>query len=505
MVAYTNLSCEDIHHLLDNEVSSLSQPWDGTILFPVYVVEDMKSFTESIFHSPPEEVDICSYLSAQKYPTERLYFSPSKYIPPQHEGAMSSKEGGFVRGWIDLKRDLEIASIEAGHTIISNGGKPGNRRLVCGCMSRPARRSYAMEVTQENPYREVSLINNRKNNRPDGIKGPRKSKTKASQDQTKLCQFYFVIEWDMHGFYVKLKKRSGCSTHSFHPRIFEKGVLPFPSRLLTKEQIENTTEVVKAAASKAVGRNFLRGKYGKFINSIKINYLYSKDDDGKSSKLDDISRMLDDFKNAGEIAFTSLSDVPLSDLTESLYDERLDHRDETVTISTLKEDGGEVVNYDSSMVTGLKELEELAKKERVERKMDKNDVLFIAIGWIVLPAFRYFKLCPEVIWCDVTSHSNNKGFHLLTFSCRTSVDKQVVFLWLWMPNQQRFSFRWVFQHAIPNLIPKWLRDRVTFIMKDGDAQQHNEIKQALRNVFVNAQDGNCGFHIGKTTLFMYVC
>ena len=503
MASYSNLSSDDIHRLLDDEVSSLSRPWDGTIMFPVYVVKEMTSFTPSIFHSPPEEVDICSYLDSAKYPTERLYFSPSKYIPPSDDSHMSSNEGGFFRGWIDLKRDLEIASIAAGHAIISNGGKKSNRRFVCGCMSRPARRSYAMKVTPDNPYREVSLVNNRQNNRPDGMNGPKKVKTKASQDQTQLCHFYFVIEWDSHGFYVKLNKRSGCCTHTFHPRIFEKGVLPFPTRLLTKDQIENTTEIVKAAASKAVGRNFLRGKFGKFINSIKINYLVRRDDIGKNSTLGDIERMLDDFKNAEEIAFTALSDVPLSDLTESLYDERLDHRNETVTISTLKEDGGEVMNYDSSTVPELKELEELAKKERIERKMTKDDVLFIAVGWIVLPAFRYFKLCPEVIWCDVTSHSNNKGFHLLTFSCRTSVDKQVVFLWLLIPNQQRFSFRWVFQHAIPNLIPKWLRDRVTFIMKDGDAQQQNEINHAMTNVFVNAKDGNCGFHIGKMTSFRF--
>ena len=101
-----------------------------------------------------------------------------------------------------------------------------------------------------------------------------------------------------------------------------------------------------------------------------------------------------------------------------------------MTISTNKEEGGHVTNYDSSTLPELKDLESLAKQERIERKLDKNDVLFIAVGWLVLPAFRYFKLCPEVIWCDVTSHLNNKGFHLLTFSCRTSVDEQVVFLWL---------------------------------------------------------------------------
>ena len=69
MVSYSNLSIDDIHRLIDDKVSSLSHPWDGTILFPVYVVKEMKSFTPSIFHSPPEEVDICSYLEGAKYPT----------------------------------------------------------------------------------------------------------------------------------------------------------------------------------------------------------------------------------------------------------------------------------------------------------------------------------------------------------------------------------------------------------------------------------------------------
>jgi len=74
---------------------------------------------------------------------------------------------------------------------------------------------------------------------------------------------------------------------------------------------------------------------------------------------------------------------------------------------------------------------------------------------------------------------------------------QAVFLWIWIPNQQRYSFRWVFQHAIPNLIPKWLRERVLLIMKDGDAQQRNENLCALFRVFPNAKEAGCGFHIGK--------
>ena len=134
-------------------------------------------------------------------------------------------------------------------------------------------------------------------------------------------------------------------------------------------------------------------------------------------------------------------------------------------------------------------------QERQERKLNNVNALFIAVAWIVKPAFCLFKLCPEVVWVDVTSHSNNKGFHLLTFSSRLSIGKQIVWLWVFIPNQQRFSFRWVFQEAIPTLVPKWLRDCVVFFMKDADPQQRNEILSSIKFVFVNATEGTCGFHV----------
>jgi hypothetical protein len=100
-----------------------------------------------------------------------------------------------------------------------------------------------------------------------------------------------------------------------------------------------------------------------------------------------------------------------------------------------------------------------------------------------------------VVWVDVTSHSNNKGFHLLTFSSCLFIGKQIGWMWIFIPNQQRFSFRWVLKEALPKLVPRWLRERVLFFMKDGDPQQRNEILSAMNSVFVNASEGTCGFHV----------
>jgi hypothetical protein len=32
-------------------------------------------------------------------------------------------------------------------------------------------------------------------------------------------------------------------------------------------------------------------------------------------------------------------------------------------------------------------------------------------------------------------------------------------------------------------------------MKDADPQQHNEIQSAMTNIFVNASEGTCGYHL----------
>jgi len=102
---------------------------------------------------------------------------------------------------------------------------------------------------------------------------------------------------------------------------------------------------------------------------------------------------------------------------------------------------------------------------------------------------------PETVFVDVTSHSNNKKYSLLTFSCKSAVNKHVVFLKAWIPNQKRFSFRWVFKYAIESLgLDKYFQYTELF-MKDGDPRQHNEIKRAMTEYLQNDADAACGWHI----------
>lgn len=490
---FSTLSTAEVQRLLDEQIESLSKPWKGTLPFPVHIATEKDHVSTSFFDKPPVVVDICAYLNGAGHPAIKLYFCPKKYPPPTSSAEMKGKSASSEHSsWCSLKRDLCVAAHESGNLISANGGGQ-YRKFVCAGSRQRQRKS--MCVTTKTPYRGTTLVNNDKGNRRnDGKKMPRKIKTK---DQTQKCPFTFTVSWDSFGFHVVLSRYSGNPCHSFHPKPIADIPTHIPVRFLTDQQKESTRSVMTSGSNKALGRNYLFTTTGKYLNNVKLAYLdrkeKAKDGSKGSETMDDIEKMLDNFENSQEISFTTLSDMPLADLHHEQPTESL----ESITVSTTKNGKGSLVNTPVQDIPTLAPIAEMAKTERVRRKMSAAQYLFISIAWIVLPVFRFFKLCPEVLWCDITSHSNNKGFHLLTFSCRTSVDRQVIFMYIWIPNEQRISFRWCFQHALPILIPKFLRDRVRFIMKDGDPQQRNEIIYALVSVFPNAIEGGCGWHIGK--------
>ena len=64
-----------------------------------------------------------------------------------------------------------------------------------------------------------------------------------------------------------------------------------------------------------------------------------------------------------------------------------------------------------------------------------------------------------------------------------------------MPNQKRFSFRWVFEHALESLGLGTFFKLTEMFMKDGDPQQHNEIMRAMKSYMTKAHDAGCGWHV----------
>ncbi|KAL3757417.1 LOW QUALITY PROTEIN: hypothetical protein ACHAWU_005148 [Discostella pseudostelligera] len=476
---------------IDDAVAQQSQPWRGSIPFKCHVIFGEKG--DPFINTPLQDIDICKYLNGGVFKAKRLYFCPKTYPPP---GQVPVNEAD---SWNKLKLDLGNASHSAGSPIVSNGGGRTQRSFKCQVVHR-ARESLATITDANTKHRGTSLINDALANSRGkmGLAQPRKRKIAFEGTS---CKFNFDVKWDEYGYYVNLFRDAGNPIHNNHPKPVDLSVIPYSSRLLADETKKELQNVVDASRSHCVARNYALKSQDKYLDVAKMAYLSRKAEAGGGEHLDDISMMLEQFKHSNEIAYTTMSDVPLEmfeplppgDENRSPHDQASLHS--TVTISTTKNEAGELIINRPSEDDVLSQVETVAKRTRVERKISASQYLFFSIAWIHLPVFRFFKLCPEVIWCDVTSHSNKMGYKLLTFSCRTSVNKQVVFMYIWIPNEQRISFRWVFSHAISQLVPAWLRSRVKFIMKDGDPQQRNEILIALQSVFMNAIEGGCGWHM----------
>ncbi len=101
--------------------------------------------------------------------------------------------------------------------------------------------------------------------------------------------------------------------------------------------------------------------------------------------------------------------------------------------------------------------------------------MVVDIAWGYKEAIRLFKLYPEVVCCDVTEDTNNERRPLMTFSIRESHGKQLVFLYVLLPDEKACSFWWVFQSVLPTLLHKENLKRINVIITDGNSQETTQI------------------------------
>ena len=141
----------------------------------------------------------------------------------------------------------------------------------------------------------------------------------------------------------RVEKKAGYAIHSSRPKLLDITYLPCSTRLLTSHQIEDALHVMNSTSNNGTARNYLRGRFGKFVNLIKVAYFGRKANGKLDSMKDDIDHMMENFVNSDEISFISLSDVSATDFFDT--DAQVNSGktpDDTVTISTFKLSPGDV-------------------------------------------------------------------------------------------------------------------------------------------------------------------
>ena len=154
----------------------------------------------------------------------------------------------------------------------------------------------------------------RRNNRENGKNLPKRIKTVNQRECS--CKFQFTLKWVINVCcYIELRQQSGCPFQHSHPRFIDHQTVPILTHLLTSDQIDGIVHVVNATSNNGATRNYLHGKFGKFINLMKAAYLCRREHSNLQSVKDDIYLMMENLVKSKEISFVSLADVPAKEFT----------------------------------------------------------------------------------------------------------------------------------------------------------------------------------------------
>ena len=446
----------------------------------------------------PVLLDICAYLGppnplvTTRIPlVTRLYLDPLTYHSPPNERDDVQKNNHFNL----LRNEILSRSLDAGSPVFANGGGKNKKLFQCILHSRLHKKKPTTDSSADSPsdspaYRQDSMINSKaRGSRVNGRSLTRRTRTTQAQSVDDICYFRFTVKWDNYGFYIPVTRCNGCPTHRNH---ISEGLnkRTIPLKLVPEHEKETLRDMCEAAIGGGPGRNYVFSRLGKYITKSQIAYLNSPDNpdlvDGlKNSDLDD---MLVFFEQSKDVSYHVLWDVPLPESGNSSTRSAL--------VSSLHHAG--VAGHheiDHSDDHEFQPARDMANTTRENPSVSPNARVMIACAFETSQATHNFKLFPEVIHADVTSDTNNTGNHMLTFSCNTSKGEQVIFLKVWLPNQKKSSFRWVFKFVLTSMIPPECFQRTRLVMVDGDQQQRDQLVAAMLEFMPDAIDGTCGWHL----------
>ena len=515
-----NLSSHDYLAELDNIANDLTKEWKGSIRVEV----DRNGL------GVMEEIDICQEIGKYKNEfTDILYFNREDFPPPSTNETINWKTDP---SWNKLKLYIIRQAHDCGSPVISNGMNGNDRKFVCFChrMYKPAPNK------KQGPFRQDHLVgSDKKGRRANGRKASRRCSTKRAIDKNNICKFKFQISLDSKGFL--LNQVSGTVYHTSHPKV-DPASVPIPTRLIPEDERKNLIALADSCVGAGVGRNFLHSKLGKYVTRAKIAYVQENHNvtfSGKSVPRNDVDELLKFFHDSTEISHQVLWDVPINSHIELLsqtptFNENISstqkQRSAASTSSSDSEDsstnnsyrtpqpntnnkshqklvstcfnrevGNDPFYIDHSNEPGMDVLIEEARCARSAKNVSENAKVFLCVAWSSVEEIRLFKCFPEVIYCDATADTNNTKNQLVTFTGRTTSGRQFIFLRIWIHNQRKSTFQWIFKVVLRTFIPNRFFQQVRVCLVDGDPQQHFNLIQALKTYLHNAVHSTCAYHL----------
>ncbi len=262
----------------------------------------------------------------------------------------------------------------------------------------------------------------------------------------KMLQIHILSKGRWIWIFVHLIRKAGQPIHNDHPKPNDPSIIPIPFQLLDKHEWEEIINVVQSTSGQAHDRNFMHGKFGKFVNSLTVDYLYRKSNNIENYS-DDIASMLNNFEKYHETTFTMQKDVTI--------ESTLDYSVCTLSFTFPKwvgwnpnnKKGRDVLNepLQDEDLTSLLPLKSIAQQEQAEQ----SQTLWNCLDYIDCISFFHVISWCDMVWCYVLHDTQTLRVSAYSLSHVKLPLGKSWFWWLWIPNQQRFSF-WCFLASYSN-------------------------------------------------------
>ena len=109
-----------------------------------------------------------------------------------------------------------------------------------------------------------------------------------------------------------------------------------------------------------------------------------------------------------------------------------------------------------------------------------------------LQQFSLFHVCMHI---DATADSNKEGRPLVTVTSKDSYGHMFFVLSAFLPSEQSWACKWLFQTVFPALIGKDVLDKISVVITDGDSQEITQLENAVEKFFRNVYRLRCSWHI----------
>jgi hypothetical protein len=121
--------------------------------------------------------------------------------------------------------------------------------------------------------------------------------------------------------------------------------------------------------------------------------------------------------------------------------------------------------------------------------------VLLCCAWLNQKQLRYFEMYPTTLSFDVTFGTNAEKRPLARVTLITPSQKTVPVMNVFLPSQAEWVFQWIFQHALPSILPLAVRKRVFLAMTDQDHHCYSQIVAAQRKqIFPNLTHRLCKWH-----------